>query len=134
MNLITAQISFTETHLTPVYIPKEHFHFFVGAIQQILFADGLLEEHQSAWPDRHQFLNLSITPFDCSLIAPTYLVDQYLRNPVEQFNSIAQSSKASIPLVEISNDEYVAIQVEGQGFDPAQRVLELTSGLAMANM
>jgi len=36
--------------------------------------------------------------------------------------------------IEISLEDYIVIQVDGQGLDAGQRVLELTSPLAMAGM
>lgn len=36
--------------------------------------------------------------------------------------------------IQVSSEDYVAIQVDGQGLDAGQRVLELTSPLAMAGM
>lgn len=36
--------------------------------------------------------------------------------------------------VAISNEEYVCIQVDGEGLDAGQRVLELSSPLAMNGM
>lgn len=36
--------------------------------------------------------------------------------------------------IHISEDDYIVIQVDGQGLDAGQRVLELTSPLAMAGM
>ena len=36
--------------------------------------------------------------------------------------------------VSITSDDYVVVQVDGEGLDAGQRVLELTSPLAMAGM
>lgn len=38
------------------------------------------------------------------------------------------------PEIQISDEDYIVIQVDGQGLDAGQRVLELTSPLAMAGM
>lgn len=46
-------------------------------------------------------------------------------------NDKGKESKTDI---QISSEDYVAIQVDGQGLDAGQRVLELTSPLAMAGM
>ena len=86
------------------------------------------------WTDRHEFLNLSMTAVGCSLICSKVLVEKYLTPRVKQFNMLAGSPKANLAGIEISNEEYVAIQVEGQGLDASQRVLELTGPLAMAGM
>lgn len=125
------------SHLVLVHIPNEIFPFFLQPLFRILFS----HEHDGyasavPWTDRHDFLNFSITPVGCSLIASKPLVDKYFRSLAEQFNAFAITGKfkSRSQTVEISSDEYVVIQVEGQGVDAGQRVLELTGPLAMAGM
>lgn len=52
---------------------------------------------------------------------------------MEHFNSLIKQ-KSNIAGVEISHDEYVVIEVDGQGLEAGQRVLELTAPLAMAGI
>jgi hypothetical protein len=47
-----------------------------------------------------------------------------------KFNKLASSSQQ----VWISGDDFIAMQVEGQGLDAGRRVLELTGPLALAGM
>jgi hypothetical protein len=47
-----------------------------------------------------------------------------------KFNTLATSSQK----VWISDDDFIAMQVEGQGLDAGRRVLELTGPLALAGM
>lgn len=47
-----------------------------------------------------------------------------------KFNKLATSSQE----VWISDDDFIAMQVEGQGLDAGRRVLELTGPLALAGM
>lgn len=135
MNLVTAQIMFRETHLGLVHIPNEYYHFFASALLRMIFGndyDGDIDG--VAWPDRHDFLNLSISPVGCSLVASKFLIDKYLQAQVQQFSDLLTQASHPSPSVEISHDDYVAIQVDGQGLDAGQRVLELTGPLAMAGI
>jgi len=152
MNLISAQVTFLvtvavhdtclshayhlqETRLLLVHIPNEMFSFFIQPLFRILFAvDHREDAFEIPWTDRHEFLNLSITAVGCSLICSKVLVEKYLTPLVKYFNMLVGSPKSNLAGIEISHEEYVAIQVEGQGLDASQRVLELTGPLAMAGM
>ena len=79
------------------------------------------------WANQHPFLNISITPIECSLICSKWLADEYIAPAIAA--SPSKSDGASI-----SSEDYVAISVEGEGLEAGQRVLELTSPLAMAGM
>lgn len=124
-----------EVPVVLVHIPNELFPFFVQPLFRILFGkrhDG--ESSEVAWTDRNEFLTLSITPAGSSLICSKVLVEKCLTPLVKEFNAHVERPKANSAGIEISQDEYVAIQVDGQGLDAGQRVLELTAPLAMAGM
>lgn len=72
--------------------------------------------------NQHLFLNLSITPIECSLFCSSALATQYFGLADQQ------------GWVEISKDEFTAISMEGEGLDAGQRVLELSSPLAIAGI
>ena len=89
------------------------------------------------WVDRHKFLNISITPVECSVFCSRELADRFFRPLVETFNSFVRSSKngaAKDDLVEINPEDFVVVRVDGGGIEAGQRVLELTSPLALAGM
>lgn len=73
----------------------------------------------------HPFVNVSLTPVECSIVCSTYLA-KTLFGPVRE--SLDSHWKQQ---VSISTDEYVVIQVDGEGPDAGQRVLDLSSPLAM---
>lgn len=77
------------------------------------------------------FLNLSVTPVECSVVCARHLAELYFEPLVRQFD---QAASASGSRVSISKEDFIVMQVEGQGLDAGQRVLELTSPLAMAGM
>jgi hypothetical protein len=88
-----------------------------------------------SWTNRHDFLNLSITPVECSIICSRYLADRYVRPLADLLNNLYASRKGQTKTeIQISAEDYIVIQVDGQGLDAGQRVLELTSPLAMAGM
>jgi len=138
MNLISAQISFLEPHLALVHIPIELYTFCLQPILQLLFGEDHDEDAAKiSWTNRHDFLNVSITPVECSIICSRHLADRFVRPVAQTLNQLygANSKVAkSRTEVQISSEDYIAIQVDGQGLDAGQRVLELTSPLAMAGI
>jgi hypothetical protein len=107
-------------------------------ILQLLFGENHDEDAAKiSWTNRHDFLNVSITPVECSIICSRHLADRFVRPVAQTLNQLygANSKVAkSRTEVQISSEDYIAIQVDGQGLDAGQRVLELTSPLAMAGM
>ena len=77
------------------------------------------------------FLNISITPVEVSVICPRRLVDKYFAPLRQQLNELDKSLDSQL---DISDNDYIAMQVIGQGLEAGKRVLELTSPLAMAGM
>ncbi|ETI24714.1 hypothetical protein G647_04083 [Cladophialophora carrionii CBS 160.54] len=136
MNLISAQISFLEPHLALIHIPIELYALCLQPILRLLFGEDHDEDAAKiSWTNRHDFLNISITPVECSIICSRYLADRYVRPHADLLNNLYASRKGtSQPEIQISVEDYIVIQVDGQGLDAGQRVLELTSPLAMAGI
>ncbi|KIW13744.1 hypothetical protein PV08_08935 [Exophiala spinifera] len=138
MNLISAQISFLEPQLALVHIPIELYSFCLQPILRLLFGEDHDEDAAKiSWTNRHDFLNVSITPVECSIICSRYLAETYVAPVAQVLNQLYaanSSGKDSRTEIQISSEDYVAIQVDGQGLDAGQRVLELTSPLAMAGI
>ncbi|KAI1615185.1 ACT domain-containing protein [Exophiala viscosa] len=141
MNLISAQISFLEPHLALIHIPIELYGFCLQPILRLLFGDDHDEDASSIpWTNRHDFLNISITPVECSIICSRHLADRFILPVANVLNrlvnggSISTSTSNPKTEIEISTEDYIVIQVDGQGLDAGQRVLELTSPLAMAGI
>lgn len=140
-----------ETHLVLVHIPIELCSFCLQPILRLLFGeedhdlddnDDNVDASKIPWTSRHDFLNVSITPVECSIICSRWRVERVIRPVAEALNALYANAnggsgwgKAKAPAkIEISEDDYIVIQVDGQGLDAGQRVLELTSPLAMAGM
>ena len=62
-------------------------------------------------------------------MCPRQLADRYFAPLIHRFAGTASSGRLAI-----SQDDFVAMQVYGEGLKAGQRVLELTSPLAMAGM
>ena len=80
---------------------------------------------------RPAFLNISITPVECSIVCSRKMSELFFLPLAEKFN---KSAAISGTRVLISGEDFIVMQVDGQGLDAGQRVLELTSPLAMAGM
>jgi len=74
------------------------------------------------------FVNVAVTPVECSVVCSAEQVEN-LFTPIIQTLSSCHREEVSI-----SEDEFVAIQVDGEGLDAGQRVLDLTSPLALAGV
>ena len=150
---LTTIVEVQEHRLALVHIPLELYPYFLKPILQVLFDevppikngedtdaelsadDGpILEEDEeekekgedTTTPEQPAFLNISITPVECSVMCPRKLAEQYFAPLIASF---APSESLSI-----TQDDFIAMQVYGEGLEAGQRVLELTSPLAMAGM
>ena len=127
IDLIMAQISFLEPELVVIHIPIELYSLFLQPVLQILFADDHDQTKSRLWTNRHDFLNVSITPEGCSVVCTRYLAQKYFVPMKERYTGIAEG-------FEMVDESYIVIQVDGQGLDAGRRVVELTSPLAMAGI
>ncbi|KAE8161773.1 ACT domain-containing protein [Aspergillus tamarii] len=142
LSLISAQVQFMDDRLALVHIPLDLYPYFLNPILQVLFHEvppitGNPIDFQNGGPDgvhkRSQpaFLNLSITPVECSIMCPRQLANDYFAPLVERF---AKDNVSNPSRLSISREDFIAMQVYGEGLEAGQRVLELTSPLAMAGI
>jgi hypothetical protein len=123
--------------LSLIHIPINHYSFFVQPILRLLFGEDHDEDAvKIPWTDRHRFLNVSITPVECSVFCSRELADRFFRPLAEAFNGSRpkRNSHTKDDLVEINPEDFVVVRVDGGGIEAGQRVLELTSPLALAGM
>lgn len=137
-------ISFKDTHLALIHIPLHLYSSFLQSILQLLLPNASRDGFKSnghgngngngavqpprGWPYEHPFVNISITPIECSIVCSRVLATE-LFVPV-----LAHLDAQSRSQVHITSDDFVVMQVDGEGLDAGQRVLELTSPLALAGM
>lgn len=148
---LTTVVEVQEDRLALVHIPLDLYPYFLKPILQVLFhevspleddgetigetvvEDGpALEERSTGTvtPEQPAFLNISITPVECSVMCPRKLADRYFAPLIEGLRAVSSESDS----LSITRDDFIAMQVYGEGLEAGQRVLELTSPLAMAGM
>ena len=104
------------------------------AISQLLLRNDTLDENGEtikptrSWHFWHPFVNVSITANECSVVCPRKEADE-LFTPL-----LACLDPALRSLVSISIEDYSVILISGEGLEAGQRVLDLTSPLAMAGI
>ena len=81
------------------------------------------------WANRHAFLNVSVTSIECSIVCGKDIAEDIFR-PVIDRSPVGGGDRCA----SISVEDFVVISVEGAGMEAGQRVLELTSPLALAGM
>ncbi|PYH87900.1 hypothetical protein BO71DRAFT_404278 [Aspergillus ellipticus CBS 707.79] len=132
---LTTVVDIQEDRLALVHIPLDLYPFFLNPILQVLFHEvsPITDNDDGPETRSHQpaFLNFSITPVECSIMCPRQLAKEYFALLVDKF---LQTNAASQSRLSISHDDFIAMQVYGEGLEAGQRVLELTSPLAMAGM
>lgn len=117
-----------------IHIPLDLYPFFVQPILNLILHkittsdEGELEEPSRPWQFWHPFVNVSITGNECSIVCPRRQAD-------ELFHPILALLPATLrKAVSISREDYSVIAIEGEGLEAGQRVLDLTSPLALAGI
>ncbi|KAI6847253.1 hypothetical protein KC332_g2460 [Hortaea werneckii] len=134
MTLLNAQLGFLDTHVALIHIPLQAYPLFLQAISQLLLRNGRHDEHGNpALPSRpwnywHPFVNVSLTPNECSVVCPRQVADD-LFAPI-----IARIDPSLKGMVSISKEDYSVVIIDGEGLEAGQRVLDLTTPLAMAGI
>jgi hypothetical protein len=131
-------ITFKGTQLALIHIPLHLYSSFLQSILQLLLPNasrnGFTGNGNGAvqlpkgWPYEHPFVNISITPIECSIVCSRELANELFVPVLGLLDTQSRSQ------VHITPDDFVVMQVDGEGLDAGQRVLELTSPLAMAGM
>lgn len=131
-------LSFQNTQLAFIHIPLRLYNNFLQAILQLLLpsathehsiddSDGAVQP-PDGWDEEQLFINISITPVECSIVCSRKLVNDLF---VPVLDSLDASSKSQ---VHITTEDFVVMQIDGEGLDADRRVLELTGPLALAGM
>ena len=84
--------------------------------------DGLTDE------DQHGFLNISVNPLECSVVCHKSWAENVFQPVIDKL------PKEAAKAISISSDEYLVISVINAGMEAANRVMELTSPLALAGI
>ncbi|KAF2650507.1 hypothetical protein K491DRAFT_682968 [Lophiostoma macrostomum CBS 122681] len=131
-------ISFKDTQLALIHIPLHLYSSFLQTILQLLLPNesrnGVASNGNGSvqppkgWPYEHPFVNISITPVECSVVCSRRLAREIF---VPARDALSNGSKKEVA---ITDEDFVVMQVDGEGLAAGQRVLELTSPLALAGI
>ncbi|KAI1659931.1 ACT domain-containing protein [Daldinia decipiens] len=116
-----------------IHIPLHLYPNFLQPILQVLLPQGdddsLSNEAEGLSIDnKHGFLNISITPVECSVVCHS----SWARNVFEPV--IKRLPPNISKAVTISKDTYLILSVISAGMDAGSRVMDLTSPLALAGV
>jgi len=137
LTLLSANIRILDTQLALIHIPLHLYRNFLQSILQLVLPNatrtGLKNgsgavQPPKGWPCEHPFINISITPVECSIVCSRTLASELF---VSVLNLLDPQSREC---VSITTEDFVVMQVDGEGLDAGQRVLELTSPLALAGI
>lgn len=76
----------------------------------------------------HRFLNISVTPIECSVVCHTSLAHMIFQPVIDRLSREAQKR------VSISRETYMVFSVSSAGMEAGQRVMDLTAPLAMVGI
>lgn len=132
--LLNANIGFLRTHLAIIHIPTSAYSLFLQPILALLLHNNTRDQHGAVvaphrpWNYWLPFVNLSITPNECSIVCPREEAEALFQPLIASLSADLQTH------VSISPEDYSAITIGGEGLDAGQRVLDLTSPLALAGI
>ncbi|KAM5342431.1 hypothetical protein ACJ41O_013397 [Fusarium nematophilum] len=135
---MNAQVSFLDGTYTLIHIPLNLYSNLLQPILRVLLplsqSLGNLRdlpeyELQGLTSDgQHGFLNISITPLECSVVCHS----SWAQNVFEPVLKTLPREVAKT--VSVSKDSYMVLSVISAGLDAGGRVMELTSPLALAGI
>ncbi|KAI4113382.1 MAG: hypothetical protein LQ345_005628 [Seirophora villosa] len=138
MSLIETALQ--DARLSLVRIPLDQYQSYLQPLLTLIFpinqqnegfeGDGHLPDPSLPWVNRYPFLNVSITPTECSIVCPKTLAEVLFDPP----RGLAASPAVSRHGATVSSEDFVVMSVEGEGLEAGKRVLELTSPLALAGI
>ncbi|KAJ5562961.1 hypothetical protein N7461_001722 [Penicillium sp. DV-2018c] len=143
MPLFDAQVHFLEEPVVLVHIPLELYPYFLKSVLGLIFDETpSLEDNEINDDDDEEasedsaykapaFMNVSITPVEVSVMCPRRLVEKYFVPVMQELDQVDPTLRTRLI---VSEKDYIAMQVLGEGLEAGKRVLELTSPLALAGI
>ena len=117
-----------------IHIPLQAVPLFQQAFSQLLLRNSdygespLHGQTNRPWLFWHPFVNISLTPSGGSVVCPRQEATELFAPLLTQMDPVVRS------MVSISKEDYSVIQIGGEGLEAGQRVLDLTTPLAMAGI
>ncbi|KAL1297763.1 hypothetical protein AAFC00_006300 [Neodothiora populina] len=148
MSLLNAQVQFLETHVALVHIPLPLYPHFLHPILKLLTLSDRQQQGQDEqnsddsnddeeskykpprrpWAFVFPFANISVTTVECSIVCPRHLVQELFVPLIQRLDEEARAQ------ISISAENFLVIQIGGEGMEAGQRVLDLTAPLALAGI
>jgi len=129
---MNAQISFLNGTFSLIHVPLHLYPTFLQPILQVLLpkspGDSAGTDDGLTADNHHGFLNISITPIECSIVCHSSWVKSIWEPAIQRLPK--DGSRRSVT---ISKDMSV-VSVISAGMDAASRVVDLTSPLALAGI
>ncbi|WYZ38668.1 hypothetical protein EsH8_III_000582 [Colletotrichum jinshuiense] len=135
---MNGQVSFLDGNYTLIHIPLHLYSVLLQPILRVLLPQTQTLKASKGEPEheleglntesQHGFLNISVTPMECSIVCHT----SWAKNVFEP--ALDDLPKDLAKAVSISKDTYLVLSVISAGMDAAGRVMELTSPLALAGI
>lgn len=122
------------THVALIHIPMTAYAHFLHPISQLLLhnnnfdSEGIPIEPRRSWEYWLPLVNISIAHNECSITCPRELADELFAPVIAGLKPELQKG------ISISRDDYSVIVIDGEGLEAGQRVLDLSSPLALAKM
>ncbi|KAK8110894.1 uncharacterized protein PG998_007351 [Apiospora kogelbergensis] len=127
-----SQISFLDGTFSLIHIPLSLYPVFLQPILQVLLPNGEFDSGKEieglSIDNKHGFLNVSITPVECSVVCH----DNWAKKVFEPV--IRRLPRDASNTVTISRDGYLILSVISAGMNAGTGVMELTSPLALAGI
>lgn len=115
-----------------IHIPLSLYPVFLQPILQVLLPNGEFDSGKEieglSIDNKHGFLNVSITPVECSVVCH----DNWAKKVFEPV--IRRLPRDASKTVTISKDSYLILSVISAGMNAGTGVMELTSPLALAGI
>ncbi|TEY81563.1 hypothetical protein BOTCAL_0033g00420 [Botryotinia calthae] len=119
-----------------IHIPLPLYSLLLQPILRVLLpykeadpaAENEDEEESIVFDEEHGFLNISVTPIECSVVCHKSWAETVFQPIIDTLPKDEHNQ------VQISTDSYIVFSVDSTGTDAGQRVMDLTSPLAMAGV
>lgn len=132
-----ANISLQDGHFSLIHIPLSLYPCLLQPILRILLPHDIpipktLESPEQLLDglsihDKHGFLNISVTPVECSVVCHAEWARNIFQPAIERLSEETQK-QVSI------REQYMVFSVSSAGMEAGQRVMDLTAPLAMAGI
>lgn len=124
---------------TLIHIPLDLYSTLLQPILRVLIPQVQTLDVSCDWPDgeiegltagkQHGFLNISVTPIECSVVCHTSWAQKVF---VPAIRALPREQAETISI--ISDSSYMVLSVVGAGLNAAGRIMELSSPLALAGI